>query len=412
MIIKSVASVVAMALLLTGCGGSGSGTTGATAVATPTATAAPAPAPTPTPTPTPAPPATPPSVSAVLNIDLANLPDYQPANLLAYYDTTVSALDNTPIDNANSNRIALLGRVLFYDRQLSVNASISCASCHKQAFGFDDDKRFSTGLSGAAFTSAHAMRLGNIRYWRPGTMFWDRRAASVEAQAIQPIINPIEMGWDAGAGGITALVTRLQTLPYYQELFAFAFGSAVISEARIGQALAQFQRGMISSNSRCDSAYAQVFSPAAANRALNVTLPGFTDAENRGRQLFMTGQGNGGAGCATCHVPPTFALAANSQSNGLDAGETRIFKSPSLKNVGASRAFMHDGRFATLVEVVEFYNSGIQAGPSLDNRLRVPGGGPQRLGLSAADKAAIVAFMQTLNDPVLAADAKFASPFK
>lgn len=414
MIIKSVASVVAMALLLTGCGGSGSGsgTTGATAVATPTATAAPAPAPTPTPTPTPAPPATPPSVSAALNIDLANLPDYQPANLPAYYDTTVSALDNTPIDNANSNRIALLGRVLFYDRQLSVNASISCASCHKQAFGFDDDKRFSTGLSGAAFTSAHAMRLGNIRYWRPGTMFWDRRAASVEAQAIQPIINPIEMGWDAGAGGITALVTRLQTLPYYQELFAFAFGSAVISEARIGQALAQFQRDMISSNSRWDSAYAQVFSPAAANRALNVTLPGFTDAENRGRQLFMTGQGNGGAGCATCHVPPTFALAANSQSNGLDAGETRIFKSPSLKNVGASRAFMHDGRFATLAEVVEFYNSGIQAGPSLDNRLRVPGGGPQRLGLSAADKAALVAFMQTLNDPVLAADAKFASPFK
>ncbi len=412
MIIKSVASVVAMALLLTGCGGSGSGTTGATAVATPTATATATAAPAPTPTPTPPPPATPPSVSAVLNIDLANLPDYQPANLPAYYDTTVSALDNTPIDNANSNRIALLGRVLFYDRQLSVNASISCASCHKQAFGFDDDKRFSTGLSGAAFTSAHAMRLGNIRYWRPGTMFWDRRAASVEVQAIQPIINPIEMGWDAGAGGITALVTRLQALPYYQELFAFAFGSAVISEARIGQALAQFQRAMISSNSRWDSAYAQVFSPAAANRALNVTLPGFTDAENRGRQLFMTGQGNGGAGCATCHVPPTFALAANSQSNGLDAGETRIFKSPSLKNVGASRAFMHDGRFATLAEVVEFYNSGIQAGPSLDNRLRVPGGGPQRLGLSAADKAALVAFMQTLNDPVLAADAKFASPFK
>ena len=126
----------------------------------------------------------------------------------------------------------------------------------------------------------------------------------------------------------------------------------------------------------------------------------------------MTGQGNGGAGCAACHVPPTFALAANSQSNGLDAGETRIFKSPSLKNVGASRAFMHDGRFATLAEVVEFYNSGIQTGPALNNRLRVPGGGPQRLGLSAADKAALVAFMQTLNDPVLAADAKLASPFK
>ncbi len=98
------------------------------------------------------------------------------------------------------------------------------------------------------------------------------------------------MGWDAGAGGITALVTRLQALPYYQELFAFAFGSAVISEARIGQALAQFQRADDQQQQPLDTAYAQVFSPAAANRALNVTLPGFTDAENRGRQLFMTGQ--------------------------------------------------------------------------------------------------------------------------
>ncbi|OYU14643.1 MAG: hypothetical protein CFE37_09930 [Alphaproteobacteria bacterium PA4] len=126
----------------------------------------------------------------------------------------------------------------------------------------------------------------------------------------------------------------------------------------------------------------------------------------------MTGVNAGGAGCSACHQPPTFALAANSDSNGLDAGETVIFKSPSLKNVGVSRAFMHDGRFATLLQVVEHYNSGVQAGPALDNRLRGPGGAPQRLGLSDADKAALVAFMETLTDTTLNSDPKFGNPFR
>jgi len=141
-------------------------------------------------------------------------------------------------------------------------------------------------------------------------------------------------------------------------------------------------------------------------------LPGFTAEENRGRQLFMTGQGGGGAGCAACHVPPTFALAAHSRRNGLDAGATILFKSPSLKNVGLSRAFMHDGRFSTLAQVVEHYNSGVQAGPALDNRLRGPGGTPQRLNLSDADKAALVAFMLTLTDASFTSDPRFSTPFR
>jgi len=406
------ASALALVLALGGCGGGGGGQSGAaTATVTPTPTTA---TPTPTtvtPTPTPA-TATPASVSAVLTIDFGALANYASPTLPAYYDATVTALDNTPAGNAVTDRVATLGRVLFYDRQLSVNNAISCASCHQQAFGFDDPARFSTGFSGTAFTSAHAMRLGNIRYYRPGSMFWNKRAASVELQASQPIINPVEMGWDTAAGGIDALVRRLQALTYYQDLFTFAFGSSTVTEARIQQALAQFERAMISSNSRWDTAYAAVFNAAAPNRNLNAAFPGFTAQEERGKTLFMTGPGAGGAGCAACHVPPTFALAANSDSNGLDAGETVIFKSPSLKNVALSRAFMHDGRFATLDQVVEHYNSGIQAGPALDNRLRGPGGAPQRLNLTAADKAALVAFMQTLTDTTLTADPKFSDPFR
>ena len=155
-----------------------------------------------------------------------------------------------------------------------------------------------------------------------------------------------------------------------------------------------------------------MFNVNAPNRGLNATLPGFTAEEDRGRQLFITGKNAGGAGCATCHEPPTFAPDQNSRSNGLDAGETVLFKSPSLKNIGLSKAFMHDGRFSTLAQVVEHYNSGVQNGPALDNRLKDGAGAPQRLNLSAADKAALVAFMLTLTDTTLTSDPKFSNPFR
>jgi cytochrome c peroxidase len=168
---------------------------------------------------------------------------------------------------------------------------------------------------------------------------------------------------------------------------------------------------MVSSSSRWDDGYAKVFSPAAPNRALDVPLPNFTTQENRGRHLFMTGVGQGGAGCSSCHLPPTFALAPDARSNGLDRGERRLFKAPSLRNVGLTGPYMHDGRFQTLAEVVAFYDHGVQDGPALDNRLRQRGK-PQRLNLSAVDQAALVAFLMTLNDPVLTTDRKFSDPFR
>jgi cytochrome c peroxidase len=168
---------------------------------------------------------------------------------------------------------------------------------------------------------------------------------------------------------------------------------------------------MASSSSRWDEGYAQLFAPDAPNRALGVDLPNFTAQENRGRHLFMTAVGQGGAGCAACHLPPTFALAADSRSNGLDPGESRLFKAPSLRSVGLTGPYMHDGRFATLAEVVEFYDHAVQDGPALDPRLRL-GGAPQRLDLSAEDRAALVAFLMTLNDSALVADERFSNPFR
>lgn len=356
-------------------------------------------------------PVTPAGVARLTTIDFANVADYANPRLPAYFDATVKALDNSPATNAVNNRVATLGRVLFYDLRLSTNNHASCASCHQQRFGFTDPMRFSNGISTAAITDFHAMRLGNLRYWQPGTTFWDRRAASVEAQASHPLHSLIELGWGGPAGGLDALMRKMAATELYPDLFAWAFGSPAITEPRIQQALAQFLRAMISSSSRWDEGYARVFSPTAPNRALDRDLPNFTAAENRGRHLFMTSAAQGGANCSSCHLPPTFALAADSGSNGLDAGEKRLLKAPSLRSVGLTGPYMHDGRFQTLAEVVEFYDHGVQDGPALDHRLR-EGRAPRRLNLSAVDKAALVAFLMTLNDDALIKDPRFSDPFR
>ncbi len=397
----SAVIVLAMTVLLAACGGGGTDAAPASAVAASPADTTAAPA-----------AATGSPVAAALpglNIDLANLPNYAAPVLPAYYDASVLADDNTPASNRATNAAATLGRVLFYDRQLSVNNTVSCASCHQQAHGFGDPRRFSLGFARGA-TTAHAMRLGNVRWYAPGSMFWDKRAASLEAQATQPIQHPVEMGFDAAAGGLPALFARLQALPYYPSLFTAAFGDASVTEDRVQRALAQFQRAMVATNSRWDAGYAANYNPALPDDGLGAPIAGFTPQEERGRQLFIQGRGQGGLACAACHVPPTFALAANSRSNGLDAGETTVFKSPSLKSVSRSGAFMHDGRFSSLEQVVEHYNSGVQDGPALDNRLQA-GNAPRRLNLTEADKTALVAFLRTLDDTALPADPKFASPF-
>ncbi len=402
-------------LMLAACGGGGGGTDPVAAAAAPATTVVAPAALAPTTPAVPAVPVAPTGAAlsgaalAFLNLDTTNLANYAPV-LPAYYNAGVLADDNTPANNRATNAGATLGRVLFYDKALSLNNTVACASCHQQTQGFGDPQRFSRGFAGGQ-TTAHAMRLGNVRYYAPGSMFWDKRAATLEAQATQPIQHPVEMGFDAANGGLAALLAKMQALPYYPELFTLAFGSPAINEARIQQALAQFQRAMVATGSRWDAGYAQTFNPALPDAGLNSPIASFTAPEDRGRQLFMAGRGQGGLACAACHQPPTFALAANSRSNGLDAGETTVFKSPLLKSVSRSGAFMHDGRFSSLEQVVEHYNSGVQDGPALDNRLRA-GNAPRRLNLSEPDKAALVAFLRTLDDTALAGDPRFSNPFR
>jgi len=353
------------------------------------------------------------AVAAALTIDLDALPSYASTPLPPTYTPEVLAREDGTVTAPITNAGATLGRVLFYDRQLSITGTVSCASCHARAQGFADTARFSVGFDGVGRTTAHAMRLANARFNASGQFFWDRRAATLEAQVTQPIQNAVEMGFDAAHGGLSALLQRIDSLPYYPPLLRLAFGDAVVTEARVQRALAQYVRSLVSVTSRWDQAAAQ-----------QGPTPGpfvaFTAQEREGQTLFMTPPGAGGAGCAGCHVPPSFSLAANSRSNGLDAGETRIFRAPSLKNVARSSHFMHDGRFTTLEQVVAFYDSGVQDGAALDNRLTMPAPPPappgtrvpQRLGLTVAQRSALVAFLRTLDDDALAADPKFSDPFR
>lgn len=320
----------------------------------------------------------------------------------------ITTQDNTPPTNPVTNPAATLGRVLFYDKRLSANNTVSCASCHRQENGFSDPRRFSVGFAGGS-TARNSMGLTNARWYQRVKFFWDERAATLEAQTLQPIQNAIEMGMT-----LPALEVKLSAEPYYQALFTNAFGTSAVTSDRISRALAQFVRSIISTQTKFDAGVAVGFS-------------NFTAEENLGRQIFNTpNQG----GCAACHGTDNFVPGPNINNNGLenpyiDKGvgaltglpqDEGLFKVPSLRNIELTAPYMHDGRFATLEQVVEFYNSGVVNHPNLSPPLKNPPnapspGAPRRLNLTAAQKAALVAFLKTLTDPVLISNPKFSDPF-
>jgi cytochrome c peroxidase len=317
--------------------------------------------------------------------------------------------DDTPTNNVTTDPGATLGRVLFYDKRLSTNQTISCSSCHQQQHGFSDSRRFSLGFNGGQ-TGRNSMGLTQARYYPRRHFFWDERAATLEDQVLQPIQNAVEMGMT-----LPAVVDRLGKEPFYTNLFAQAFGTPDVTSDRISLALAQFVRSILSTRSKYD-------------RGIPIGFSNFTAQESLGRQIFF-GQA-GTATCAACHGTDNF-VPNNVFNNGLEnpyvdkgigaltglARDEGIFKVPSLRNMELTAPYMHDGRFATLEEVVEFYNSGVTNHPNLSPPLRVPTppgappGPPRRLNLTADQKAALVAFLKTLTDTTVTTDPKFSDPF-
>jgi cytochrome c peroxidase len=323
--------------------------------------------------------------------------------------------DNTPASNPLTNHGATLGRVLFYDRNLSKNSAISCASCHVQDKGFSDPARLSVGFNGG-LTRRHSMGLANARWYNRGRFFWDERAGSLEEQVLMPFVDQTEMGLTFGE-----LVERIQASPHYAPLFTQAFGSETVNIDRISRALAQFVRSIVSTRSKYDLSRPAVDNPIQ-------DFPAFTASENRGKRLFFQAPGGGGLGCVACHSTEAFINAPGGPTNnGLDletvadrgAGEVfpapqfqGAFKVPSLKNIAITAPYMHDGRFQTLEEVVEHYNSGVKSHPNLAPQLKDPKGNPRRLNLTPQQKADLVAFLQTLTDEPMRSDPMYSDPFR
>ena len=327
---------------------------------------------------------------------------------------------NNPVVNAKAS----LGRVLFYDKNLSVNNTISCGSCHKQEFAFSDTLLASNGVLGGT-TDRHTMRLINARYAIDPRFFWDERAATLEAQTTQPIMAHNEMGFSGQAGreNFSSLISKLQGIGYYKELFTAVYGDANITETRMQECLANFVRSIQSFDARYDAGRALV-----ANDRAN--FPNFTQEENLGKTLFMdqpifdanSVRIAGGLGCNTCHQAPEFDIAPNSRNNGLIASlsgtgiDLTNTRSPSLRDVlGISGLpngpLMHNGRFRNMENVINHYAGGIQNNSNLDPRLRPNGTAVQQLNLQPGELQAIVAFMKTLTGKNVYTDKKWASPF-
>ncbi|MCB0397355.1 MAG: cytochrome-c peroxidase [Flavobacteriales bacterium] len=337
----------------------------------------------------------------LLNKDIAKSPEPQ--------------LPDTPYDYKSTNNAkATLGRVLFYEKALSLNNTVSCGSCHKQTFGFADNTAVSKGLEGLP-TARNTSSLLNDNTRR----FWDNRAADFDEAVLQPVQNHTEMF----IFDLSILPEKLGQRPYYGKLFKDAYGDEVISVERIQRALSFFLGTM---NATVNIPLRYSTSPSQ-----------FTALEHEGRKLFI-----GKAKCSGCHTSSTFlsGWSGESQNIGLDIeykdnGVGTVinrehlygsFKVPSLLNISRTAPYMHDGRFATLREVIDHYNEGIQPHPNLAFNLRKghysdlplePGDDPSnpppiRLGLTEHEKQALEAFLKTMVDQDILTSPRFSDPFR
>ncbi|MDC1067607.1 cytochrome c peroxidase [Candidatus Kapabacteria bacterium] len=349
-------------------------------------------------------------------IDLENLPNYEDQDIPLYIRK-----DNTPNNNMITNIGATLGRVLFYDKNLSVDNTVACASCHNQQDAFADKEIASEGVAGT--TGRHSMRLINSRFSDEENFFWDERASSLEEQTSQPIQDHIEMGFSGSDGdpNLDSLISKLEQLEYYQTLFTEAYGNSTITESRIQNALSQFVRSIISFDSKYDD-----------NRILvandNLNFPNYTQSENMGRMLFMippqfnqNGEHvSGGFGCAGCHTPPEFDIDPRSRNNGVIESFTEepdfdVTRSPSLRDIFNNNGELNSPLMHTGISMdasLENYNdvSSEINNPNLDNRLR-PQGNPQKLNMTEDQKNDIISFLKTLSGNDVYTNPIWSDPF-
>lgn len=303
---------------------------------------------------------------------------------------------NIPANNPTTVEGVALGRKLFYDPILSGNNTISCASCHRQAYAFSDSTlQYSIGIDFLPGTR-NAMPIFNLGY-APG-LFWDGGAADLESQVIGPIQNPVEMHEE-----LTTCIGELNNSTEYRSLFQAAFGTTTVTTPLVMKAIAQFERTMLSAGSKFDK-YQQ-------------GLDSLTPQEVRGMELFSDpAKGD----CNHCHILGSTFTDFEYRNNGLDSisadsGRARItlratdmgkFKTPSLRNIEVTGPYMHDGRFQNLQQVMNHYNTGFHYTANLDPNLQAI----QKGRLSQQDMDDIISFLRTLTDYEFMSNPAYAKP--
>ena len=294
-----------------------------------------------------------------------------------------------PSNNPLTEEGIELGKKLFFDKKLSVNGSQSCADCHKPSNSFTDARQYSIGIDNIQGTR-NSMPLFNLAWNYDDRFFWDGRELSLERQVFDPITNPIEMH-----NTVANLVQELQIDSEYPEMFLKAFGTEIIDSVLIGKAIAQYERTIISANSKFDK------------YLLGQTT--LTIQEEEGFNIFMD---EDRGDCFHCHGNENNPLWTDNKfhNNGLDNNFSDLglgavtgnpndngkFKTPSLRNLEFTAPYMHDGRFNTIDEVINHYSEGLQDSQTVDPLMKmVSQGGVQ---LSFEEKANLKAFLLTLSD--------------
>ncbi|MEO9965523.1 MAG: cytochrome c peroxidase [Reichenbachiella sp.] len=324
-----------------------------------------------------------------------------------------------PSDNSFTIQGIELGRNLFYEKNLSRNGQVSCGSCHQQSKAFTDGSKFSKGVD-RELTDKSSMALVNL-VWNT-KFFWDGRAVTLEEQSLQPIADHIEMDLP-----LDEAVERLTNSESYKQQFFSAFETDEITADLIAKALAQFMRTLVSSNSKYDQ--------------FLLGQGELTEQEKLGMNLFFThpepSTGLRGGNCGDCHL--NILTSGDREgyqgfhNNGLDtennleeglmsvtakAEDKGKFKAPSLRNIALTAPYMHDGRFATLDEVLDHYNEEIRISSTLDvlisdaTNLNTKSDEQVLLGLTDEEKEAIIAFLNTLTDDEFISNEAFSNPFR
>ncbi|MDP3092586.1 MAG: cytochrome c peroxidase [Nitrospira sp.] len=285
-----------------------------------------------------------------------------------------------PADNPLTAKKVELGRLLFFDKRLSKNDTIACASCHLPGNGFTDGKAVSTGINGLKGGRSAPSSFNRVF---SKAQFWDGRAETLEEQSIGPFVSPVEHGFN----NHDEMIVKMKKNPGYRKLFQEVFGREIVIED-VGKAIASFQRTILSGNSAVDR-----FDLGGDEKALS-------ESAKRGLELFR-----GKARCTRCHSGFNFTdekfhnLGIGWDTNTVDLGRYMVtknpedigaFKTPTLREIARTAPYMHDGRFKTLEAVVKFYNQGGIKNPHQDNTI-IP------LELTEQEQQDVVALLKSLN---------------